>query len=84
MTFKLLEGRRLFSNDPLKYLVYAVFGRRDVMIDEIEAMGAHFQTRIQSQDLDLLDYLADLSDEMHGKRPIDHLIDRANSGRVSE
>ncbi|OGY16656.1 MAG: hypothetical protein A2784_04790 [Candidatus Chisholmbacteria bacterium RIFCSPHIGHO2_01_FULL_48_12] len=80
VTFKLIKGDRFFSNNPLKYLVYAVFKRKNVVIDEIEAMGAHFQTRIQSQDLDLLDYLADQSDEMYIKRPIDSLVERARYG----
>lgn len=80
VTFKLLEGDRFFTDKPLKYLVYAVFRSRGALIEEIEAMGAHFQTGIQCQDLGLLDYLADQSDEMYGKRPVDLLVSRAANG----
>lgn len=75
-----LKHTRLFTNEAMKYFVYATFKRRGVMIDELEAMGAHFQAEIRHQDLDMLDYLADNADEMQMKRAVNHVLANAKYG----
>lgn len=75
-----LKHTHLFTNEAMKYFVFASFKRRGVMIDELEAAGAHFQVGIWHQDLSILDYLADNADEMQMKRAVDHVLADARYG----
>lgn len=79
----ILQSTDLFTDNALKFFTYGVARRVDIHLPEIEVLGFHFATSIdpgifndQQSALRFLAFLADTSDEMYGKRPVDIFLER--------